>query len=385
MTVIRTNLLRPAVQRRLENALLVPVVALLAVGLLMVFSTSFASGLSGGGLEALRPLLKHLVGLCLGGLLLALCVWAPLPWLRSAAPWLLAVCVAALVAVFIPGVAHSVSGHRRWISFLGWQFQPSEFAKVALMLFLAAALGNRVQANRRGRDTSLLGPLTAVGAALLLVAAEPNFATAAVMGLVVLTLLYLAGERAALLFGLTLAAAVLLVLTLQLTPDKWERVLAFFGKGGLAAHARGVGYQTTQSVRALGAGGLVGWGLGTSSAKFGALPFANTDFVFSVLGQETGFVGCLVVLAAYMFLGINGLAIGQRTRAPFPALLIGGLAMMLALQALVNIAIAVSWCIPMGVPLPFVSCGGSSLAASLAAVGLMINCARYGQASPRGR
>ncbi len=386
MTVIRTNGLSPAAQHRNEYAVVLPVMTLVAVGLLMAFSTSFAAGLAGRGLDALRPLGKHLVGLCLGAALLALAALRPLPWLRRYAHSIFALCFLALAAVFIPGVGHRVGYHARWISILGQQFQPSEFAKVGLVLFLAATLSNRVQARQRGRPTSVWGPVLVACIAPLLVLLEPNFATAAVMGLAILVMLYLAGEPLRLIGVLILGAAVLFLLGLQLDPgDKWQRLAAFTGSGGLAAHAQGVGYQSIQSVRALGAGGVVGWGLGASSAKFGALPYSHTDFVFAVLGQETGFLGCLLVLACYVALGINCLAIAQRLRGTFPSLLIAGLALTLTLQALVNIAIAVALWVPMGVPLPFVSYGSSSLAASLAAVGLMINCARNGASFPHNR
>ena len=384
MSVIRTSHLRPTIQQRLEVSIWIPVAALVAVGLLMVFSTSFGFGLSGQGLPALRLLGKHLAGMALGIVLLLLGMCTPLRTLRHLAPWLLTACIVLLSLVFVPGLSHRVGYHSRWISLRGWQFQPSEFAKVALVLFLATALSNRLTAHQRGRQTSLVGPLAFVGVTGLLVAAEPNFATAAVIGLAVLAMLYLAGEQGRLIAGLVLVAALLFVIGLQFDPGaKWERLLAFFSKGGLTAHARGIGYQTTQSVSALGAGGVLGWGLGASSAKFGALPFSNTDFVFAVLGQETGLVGCLLVLICYAALGLNGLTIGQRLATPFPSLLIAGLALTLTLQALVNIAVAVAWWVPMGVPLPFVSYGGSSLAASLAAVGLMINCARNGDALRR--
>ena len=140
MTVIRTNGLSPAAQHGNEYAVVLPVMTLVAVGLLMVFSTSFAAGLAGRGLDALRPLGKHLVGLGLGAALLALAALRPLPWLRRYAHSIFALCFLALAAVFIPGVGHRVGYHARWISILGQQFQPSEFAKVALVLFLAATL-----------------------------------------------------------------------------------------------------------------------------------------------------------------------------------------------------------------------------------------------------
>jgi len=352
----------------------------------MVASTSFASGLSGGWAEAGRTIGKHLVGLLLGGMLLTAGALAPLRALRNLAPLFLAVCLVALAVVFVPGVGHSVGYHSRWVSLGGWQCQPSEFAKVGLVLYLATVLSNRLRAKERGRPTQLWGPLGVSFLMIIMVAAEPNFATAAVMFVGLLAMLYVGGERKLLVLGLALAAASLLYVGLQLDPgNKFDRMRAFLAPGGLQADPQGIGYQTIQSVNALGAGGLVGWGLGASSAKFGALPYSHTDFVFAVLGQEMGLVGCLLVLVCYVALALNGLAIAQRQQASFPALLAAGLALMLTLQALVNIAIAVAWCVPMGVPLPFVSYGGSSLAASLGAVGLLINCARQAPGCARRR
>ncbi len=241
MSVIRTNHLRPSVQQRLETSIWLPVAALVAIGLLMVFSTSFGFGLTDQGLAGLRPLGKHLAGMALGIVLLLLGMLTPLPTLRSLAPWLLAGCILLLVLVFVPGLGHPVGYHSRWISLGGWQFQPSEFAKVALVLFLATALSNRVVARERARQTSLAGPLVLAAITALLIAAEPNFATAAVVGLAILAMLYLAGERGRLIAALVLAAALLFAIGLQFDPgDKWERLLAFVGKGGLTAHARGI-------------------------------------------------------------------------------------------------------------------------------------------------
>jgi cell division protein FtsW len=292
-------------------------------------------------------------------------------WRVLAAPGLL-VAVGLLALVMVPGVGVGANGATRWLGRGPIGIQPSELAKLALLLFVADLLGRRLH---RMHDTrSTLRPVllvTAVVAALIM--AQPNLGTTIVLVAIVIALLFVAGapwSRLVLLgtLGTTLATAAAFAV-----PYRRARMFAFLDPW---SDPMNTGYQTIQAWSALAEGGVSGVGVGAGRAKWGFLPFAHTDFIFAVIGEEFGLVGASVVIGLFVLLGVLGVRTAVRAPDPFGMLLAAGVTTWFVAQAFVNIGAVVGVLPVTGVPLPFVSAGGSSLLASMAAAGILLNVAR---------
>ena len=296
-------------------------------------------------------------------------------WRRLAVP-LLALSGVLLFLVLIPGVGISVYGSSRWLGFGQLRMQPSELAKLALLIFSADLL-----ARRAGRiaDTRLtLRPVLAVlGVVVLLLMKQPDLGTTLVTGSIVFAVLFVAGIP---LVPMTTVAAVGAagVLFLSLSADyRRARVTAFLDPW---ADPLNTGYQSLQSMVGLASGGIFGLGLGASRAKWGFLPNAHTDFIFAIIGEELGLLGAALVVGLFCALGWVGVRIALRAPDRFGMLMAAGITTWFMVQAFVNIGAVIAVLPITGVPLPFVSFGGSSLLVSMAAAGMLANIAR--QAKP---
>ncbi|HUR18018.1 MAG TPA: putative lipid II flippase FtsW [Acidimicrobiales bacterium] len=290
-------------------------------------------------------------------------------WRRLALPMLLA-SLGLLALVLVPGVGITAGGSTRWLGTSGWRIQPSELAKLAVLVFVADYLGRAGRAPvDRVTVRVVLGVLAVVG---LLVMRQPDMGTALVMGFIVLGMLYVSGTplRAMAALG---AGAVGVALVVGLTePYRRARMVSFLNPWADASNS---GYQVVQSLVGLGSGQWSGVGVGASRAKWGFLPNAHTDFIFAIIGEELGLIGTLFVLA--LFAGFAVLGIRTALRAPdrFGTLLAAGITAWVVGQAFINIGAVIGLVPVTGVPLPFVSFGGSSLVILLAAVGMLLNVA----------
>jgi len=296
-------------------------------------------------------------------------------WQRAARPAVLVACL-ALMAVLVHG--RSAGGASRWLGFGPLEFQPSEFAKLALVLFAAD-----VSARREGKGdwAYRAGPVLVVVALFaLLILEQPDMGTAVMLCAIGLAVLFAAGLPLRWLGALgAFAGASGLVLAVS-APYRLARLTSFLNP---SAHATTTGYQSVQGLIALATGHLAGTGLGQSLASWGYLPNQYTDFIFAVIGQETGLVGCVVVLALFGAIGFAGTRVAWRARSTFESLVAAGVTAWVVLQAIVN-AGAVAGVLPVtGVPLPFVSYGGTSLIILMFAVGLLANVARAQRAGER--
>lgn len=365
--------------RAADHALLLPVLALTALGLVMVYSSSFvlATDRFGDGAHYFR---RQIVWAGLGFAALGAAALVPIARLaRLARPAILAA-VVLLALAFAPGVGRRVGGTSRWVSALGFTIQPVEFAKVALVLWLAASLARPAAAVQRWRG--LLARLAVVAAVFLLVLAQPDFGTAVLLALVAGGVLFVAGARLAHLVCLCLAALPLLYVLVMRVPYRRARILAFLDPW---SHATGHGWQVVQSFIAFGSGGLFGRGLGEGQQKLLFLPEPHTDFIAAAVGEELGLVGFSIMVALYVVVVARGFAVARRAPEPFAGLLAVGVTLLIGLQAAINLAVALG-CVPTkGLPLPFVSYGGSALVASLAAVGLLLNVSAAARAPHRPR
>lgn len=354
-------------RRRPDYWIVGAALALTGLGMVLVYSTSAALTFGKVNADA-YGYLKHSLAYALIGL--GACYAAlrlpPETVRRLAYPGIL-LSIALLCLPLVPSLGAGVNGARRWVRLGGFGFQPSELAKLAVVVFLADSLarrGDRVRSFCYGFLPNLLIP--AVPLALILV--EPDLGTAVLLAGVVFAMAFVGGVRPAHL-GLAAAPGILLVAGLVLfVPWRLQRVLAFLHPW---ENARGTAFQLVQSLLAFGNGGAWGVGLGAGRQKLYYLPEAHTDFILSVWAEECGLVGVLGVLAVVSVLVARGFAIALRQEDPYRRLLAAGLSTWLGLQAGLN-ALVVTGCLPTkGLPFPFLSYGGSGLVVCLAAAGLL--------------
>ena len=287
----------------------------------------------------------------------------------------LAVSVVALVAVFF---GPAINGTRRWFSIGGVGIQPSELAKVAVILFAAAALERRMESMDRGVFRAL-GPVVLVtGLVCGLIVLEPDFGTAFTLSAIVGVMVFAAGLPYRHLAGATLVLAPALVAVMISEPYRVQRLLTFLDPW---ADQYGHGYQIIQSQIAVGTGGLLGQGLMAGVQKLFYLPHPHTDFIYAVIAEETGLVGAFVVLLCFGVILWRGLEIATAAPDRFGAFLALGITMMVSFQAFFNISVVLGLLPTKGIPLPFVSAGGSSMLVNLLAMGILLNVSQH--TSPR--
>lgn len=369
------RLLTPPGERRVlhepDLALLLTLLALNAFGTVMVFSASVGSDLSYA--------IRHVVWLALGGVVATMTTAIDYRVWRRYAVVALIGAVVLLGAVLLPGLGDTRLGAQRWIELGPLSFQPAEVAKFALVLYLAswlAARGDRIQRFGHGVVPFVILLGTLVGLTIL----QPDLGTSLVLGLVGLAMFFVAGATLS-HFALLVAAGVTATLVLALGASyRRERLLVFlssdqelFDPNGLL---RTLGWQIAQARLAFGGGGWLGVGLGAGRQKFQWLPHAHNDAIFAVIGEELGVVGCGVLLLLLVILTWRGLSIARRAPDRFGALLAVGITSWLVGQALINIGGITSTLPFTGIPIPFVSYGGSALVASLAAAGILLNISR---------
>jgi cell division protein FtsW len=337
----------------------------------MVFSASSATAYAEHG-DIAYYLKRQLVWLSFG--LIAAYVLYRLDYqrLRRAAPYILAAAIAGLMLVFVPHVGLGVNGGRRWIGVPALSVEPSEFAKLALIIYLSAVLaarGDRVTSLGRG-----LFPLCVpVALMAMLVLKEPDMGTASLLVFTAFTLFFAAGARIIHLIAVLLVTLPFGALTVLASSYRRARIFAFLDPW---KDPQNTGFHIVQSLLALGSGGIFGVGLGASRAKFFYLPEQYTDFIFSVLGEELGLIGALVVIALFVIFTYRAVRIALAAPDRFGFFLAIGCAAMIAIQAFINIGVVSSSWPVTGVPLPFISFGGSSLVANLLAVALIANVGR---------
>jgi cell division protein FtsW len=294
-------------------------------------------------------------------------------WRRLGRPAVF-VAIALLLAVLVPGVGVRVNGAARWLGTSSFQIQPSELAKLAFILFTADVLDRRAKRGERGDWRYQTGPVLLVFAGLAaLILLQPDMGTTMVLGLIMLAMIFTAGLPMKPLVGLIGVGIVGCGVLSVAAPYRWRRMISFLHP---LAHASDTGYQAAQGLAALYSGHLTGNGIGNTVAASGYLPNAQTDFIFAIIGQETGMVGSVLVSSVFLGLGLVGIRIACGARDRFSGLLAAGITAWLVGQAVINIGAVVGLLPVTGVPLPFVSFGGSSTVIALFAAGLLGNISR---------
>jgi cell division protein FtsW len=353
------------------NILLTATLCLLAAGAVMVYSASSARTLLEGQGDGTAYLMKYVAYAAVGFVVLQLLAHGGLELLPKLTPGLLGLSFVLLVAVKLPGVGVSINGAQRWIGAGPLQFQPSELMKLALVLHAAAVLATS-PGRLRTMGTVIRPLLLVVGAAIALIASQPDLGTALVIAFTLGALLLVAGTPLALLGRIAVTAAVLVVLFALIDPERVSRLTAFINPWADPSNS---GFQAVQGQIALGSGGLFGVGLGESVQKVFYLPEAHTDFILAVIGEELGVAGICGLLLLYGMIAYAGLRTAKSAATRYQQLLAAGLTSLILCQALLN-ACAVLGIAPLtGVPLPFISSGSSSLLVLLATMGLLLNIA----------
>ena len=348
------------------------VVALCSVGVIMVYSASAiiaADRFSDPFFFLKKQLLWAVAGF--------VCLWGAMRMDyrrldRFVAP-LLVISFVLLLLVLVPPFGGEINGTRRWFRLGFLSFQPVELGKFALVLYLAAFLSRR-QELMKSFGQGLLPPLLVAGSMAALTIVQPDLGNSLALVILALASAYLAGARLMHMLVIAGAALPVVAVLIAMKPYRWRRMIAFVNPW---ADPQGSGFQIIQSFLALGSGGWFGLGLGESKQKLFYLPEPYTDFIFSIIGEELGLVGGILVIALFAVLIWRGLRIGLRAPDAFGAYLALGLTIMLATQTLVNIGVVTGALPTKGLPLPFVSFGGSALLMTMFSTGVLLNISQH--------
>ena len=358
--------------------LLIVTLMLVTIGVVMLSSTSSLQARDRYG-DSNYLLKRQLVWMLAGGVCCAMAAGLPYPKLRQWCVPALAVSALLLLVVLVPHVGIKVGGARRWLGLGPMRVQPSEFAKLTLVVWLAHYLAKekrRIDQWKRG----FVVPMVVMGVTCLLVLAEPDFGTTALMGSVALAMMFIAGVRLWYLAPAVISALIGFAVLVMHNPVRMRRMLAFTD---LEKYKSGPGYQVWQAMLAFGSGGVSGLGLGNSRQKMFYLPEAHTDFIFPIVGEELGLVGTLGVLLLFATLVACGVIISMRTSDLFGQYLGMGTTLLLALQALINVGVVTAWLPTKGLAFPFLSYGGSNVVMNLVAVGILLSVYRHGMNETR--
>jgi len=364
------------INNRTATVLLVLVVVLVVIGLGATQSASSAVALNQTE-DRLYFFKRQLVGVGLGTLLLLVASRIPYRLYRRVALPLFVVTVAMLVAVLVTG--EEINGAKRWLQLSWLTFQPSEVAKVAVVFTLAYLLERKHKI--LDRFSHFLVPvLFVVGTVALLVIRQPDLGTLIIIGAAAMAVIV--ASDSPMRYVLLLGVAVVLVATFLAFDETYraERITSFLDP---YADSSGNGYQLIQGYYALGNGGIFGVGLGASRARWFYLPNAHTDFIFAIIGEETGLIGGLTVIGLFVALGVAGWLVALRAPDRFGRMVAAGITTWLSFQALVNVGGVLGVMPITGIALPFVSFGSTALAVSMAGVGVLVNIAQSGVS--RGR
>ncbi len=346
------------------------VLALVSFGCIMVYSASFYSAKHHYGNEYFF-LFKQITGVILG--LFGLCFFyffdyhklAKLKW------WIVGASILLLILVFIPGIGVENYGAKRWVSILGFSIQPSEIAKFALVVFMASYMADNY--NKIKTFKGLIPILAVAGVFCLLIMLEPSMSVTMCICFVTLFMLIIGGisKKHTLMFSVPASMAVPMLIVLE--PYRLKRLIAFIDPW---ASPQGEGFQLIQSLYSLGSGGWFGAGLFNSRQKYLFLPFAESDFILSIIGEEIGYFGLLILLGLFLTLVILLIKIGLNASDRFGSLLACGVAFVIGVQTLLNVAVVTGSIPPTGLPLPFISAGSTSLLVFMSAIGVVLNIDR---------
>lgn len=354
--------------RDTDKVLIISTLFLVAAGVVMVYSTSyiFAMKKFGNGFFFFN---KHLTYAGIGLVFFIAATRVPYTFYKRLTYPILLAAVLGLIAIFIPYLGFSAGGARRWVRLGPLAFQPSEPAKLAVIFFLAYSLSTKTE-KLKNFTYGFLPNIVIPGIVIGLIMLEPDLGTAVCLSLVVMTLVFIAGARLGHIGAIALAAVPVLLLMINRFAYMAERIKIYLDPW---KDPEGRGFQMVQSFIAFGNGGMSGVGLGEGKQKLFYLPEAHTDFILSVIGEEAGLIGVGAVMFGYLVFFYCGLRISLKAKDLYARYLALGLTLMITLQAAVNMGVVLGAMPPKGIPLPFISYGGTSLIVSMTATGILLN------------
>ena len=348
--------------------LLLSMVMLLGIGVVMVYSASsviamkrFGSDIYFFKKQALHALVAILVLVC--------CRHVPYSCYRTLVYPILGIAFLSLMALYVPGVGHTVGGAKRWLRFFGVSFQPSEFARVALIIYLAYSMSKK-QERIKAFTIGFLPHVIVLGCLTTLILMQPDFGMVAMIAVITWIMLFVGGARLSYLLGALVGMVPLAYYVLIHAGYRVKRLASFMDPWQCQSDA---GYQVVHSLMAFGSGGILGTGIGTGYQKLFYLPEPHTDFIFSVVGEELGLIGVCFVTGLYFVILWRGVVIAMKARGLFATFLATGLTAALGLQACINAGVTLGLVPTKGLTLPFVSYGGTSLVMNAVAVGILMN------------
>jgi len=357
--------------RNIRISIFVVTALLVAVGVIMIYSSSAIYAYEKMG-DSLLFLKRHILFLAISIILTLASMSFDYRRLKNYSRPIIISCLIFLALVLVPSIGTQVGGARRWFRISNFSFQPAEMAKLGLIIYLADFLSRKGPYINKFLHT--LFPLLVVSGVIMgLMLLQPDLGTAIVIAILTLILLFLAGIKWSYILGLFSLSIPLFVLLIYRVPYRWRRIRVFLNPW---QDPKGSGFQMVQSLLALGSGGIFGVGLGMSKQKLFYLPEAHTDFVFSIIGEELGLIGTLSITMLFMILIWQGLRIVFKVEDSFGRYLSLGIVSMIALEVIINIGVSIGALPTKGLPLPFISYGGSALVFHMIAIGLLLNVAK---------
>jgi cell division protein FtsW len=351
--------------------LITAMIILTLLGVVMVLSASSVNDLRIFG-DTWHHLKRQVLWLLLGVLSMAVTIRIDYRKIRKFSIPFLLFSLALCGLVLFPSVGITANGSARWIGIGSFTFQPSEFLKIAIVIYLADLFsGSKKKTNVN--ITSIKKFLLVLGTAVALLMLEPDLGTTAIIAAISLTVLFFSGFPLRNLLLMGISGVALLFAASYSSGYRRKRLLGVLDPW---QDPTGTGWQALQSAVAISQGGVSGLGLGESRAKWGFLPFSHTDFIFAIVAEELGFIGACLVILAFLSIGLAGLTVAFKAPDSFGRLLAAGITAWISIQAFVNLGAVLGMLPITGVPLPFVSSGGSSLVVSMAAFGILLNVAR---------
>ncbi|MCB1231734.1 MAG: cell division protein FtsW [Verrucomicrobiae bacterium] len=365
--------------KRSAPTLLIAVGFLLGLGVVMLISTCAFSATSPAD-DIYQDAKRQAVWLLLGGLCCAGAACIDYHWMQKRAWWIFGITAFLLLLCYIPGIGTEVNGERRWISaklvgLSALRMQPSEMAKLTMAIMLGWWFAMYPDSGRHPLR-GFLYPLSLAGLLIVLVLFEKDMGTAAVLSATCFTLLFVVGVRIRYLTGLAVSGTAALALLVKYDPNRFARIMAYLDIEG---NKLGFAFQQWIGLMALGSGGVSGRGLGEGRLKMLYMPFAHTDFIFPMIGEELGLAFTLLVVFAFVLLAVAGITISFHAPDAFGRVLGLGMVCFISFQAALNIGVTTAVLPNTGLPLPFVSYGGTALLTAMTAVGILLNIYRQGR------
>lgn len=358
--------------RTYDKVLLFIMLLLLAFGALMIYSSTAVVTplLAKKNITEFYYFKRHLFTMGIGSFGLLVAYSLKPSFLKKIAVPLLVFSFVLLLLVFVPHIGVSAGGARRWIRLWPTMFQPSELVKLAMVIFLAKYMA--AADYNTERFSSFVKPMLVMALFQVVFLKQPDFGATMSLGLLTFGMLYISGMRLRYLASV-LVLAIPVIVKLVMEPYRLRRITSFLDPW---KDPQGGGFQLIQSFISIGSGGISGLGLGESKQKLSFLPASHTDFIFCLVGEELGLIGAALVIALFLFLFLRGISIAGRSRDSFHYYLAYGLTMMLSLQALINFSVVTGMVPTKGLPLPFMSYGGSALLVNMAVIGFLLRISK---------